>query len=160
MHMRTWQVAYRGIVPDGHLDTLDVAARARRYTFDHQGPGHPETWIAVDGEQVVGMVTLGPNRDEDLAALGEVVALYVAPERWGSGAGRALLGYAERRLSSAGFEAATLWVLRDNARARRFYEARGWAPDGGTKTVDIGGRPLVEVRYRKALAGGPAGARA
>ena len=60
---------------------------------------------------------------------------------------------AERLLTDAGFTEALLWVLEDNARARRFYEATGWEVDGRVKTVEIGGRELVEVRYRKTLTG-------
>lgn len=151
MHVRAWQTAYRGIVPDPFLDSLDVAARAGRYSFDRTGPGDPETWIAVDGEDIVGMVSISRSRDEDLPALGEVRALYVAPDRWRSGAGSALLVTAERLLADAGYAEALLWVLEDNARGRGFYEAAGWDPDGRTKSVGIGGRELVEVRYRKAL---------
>lgn len=151
MHVRAWQTAYRGIVPDPFLDSLDVAARAGRYSFDRTGPGDPETWIAVDGEDVVGMVSISPSRDEDLPGLGEVRALYVAPDRWRSGAGSALLATSERLLADAGYTEAVLWVLEDNARGRGFYEAAGWDPDGRTKTAGIGGRELVEVRYRKAL---------
>ena len=39
-----------------------------------------------------------------------------------------------------------LWVLRDNARARRFYEGHGWRADGTERVA--GG--VVEVRYRRA----------
>lgn len=153
MHVRAWQVAYRGIVPDAFLDGLDVEARAARYSFDRSEPGDPETWIALDGEDLVGMVNVGPARDDDLPGLGEVRAVYVAPDRWRSGAGSALLAMAERRLADSGFADACLWVLADNARARRFYERAGWRIDGGTKTIVIGGRELLEVRYRKALPG-------
>jgi RimJ/RimL family protein N-acetyltransferase len=152
MHIHAWQVAYRGIVPDAHLDGLDVATRAARYDFDGAAPGAPETWIAVDGDVVVGFVTVAPTRDEDLPGFGEVRAVYVDPDRWRSGAGSALLEQAELLLADAGFNEAHLWVLEDNARARRFYERAGWALDGARKVVEIGDRPLAEVRYRKALA--------
>ena len=151
MHVGTWQAAYRGIIPDPFLDAMDVVARARRYSFDRRGPADPVTWIAADGDRVVGMVSVGPSRDEDLAELGEVLALYVSPERWRSGAGTQLLARAEALLIDAGFREALLWVLRDNDRARRFYEAAGWLADGRAKTVEIGGREVVEIRYRKSL---------
>ena len=153
VHIHAWQVAYRGIVPDAHLDGLDVATRAARYDFDAAAPGAPETWIAMDGDVVVGFVTVSPSRDEDLLGFGEVRAVYVAPDRWRSGAGSALLAQAEALLGAAGFNEAHLWVLEDNTRARRFYERAGWALDGARKVIEIGGRPLAEVRYRKAAAG-------
>ena len=117
MHIRAWQVAYRGIIPDRYLDGLDVGARAGRYSFDLAGPADPTTWIAADGNDVVGMVAFSPSRDEDLPELGEVQALYVAPEQWRSGAGSALMAKAERLLIDAGFTEAALWVLEDNSRA-------------------------------------------
>jgi ribosomal protein S18 acetylase RimI-like enzyme len=153
MHIRAWQVAYRGIVPDAHLDGLDVATRAARYDFDATAPDAPETWIVVDGADVVGFVTVSPGRDEDLPGLGEVRAVYVAPDRWRSGVGSSLMAKAEQLLTDAGFTEAFLWVLEDNARGRRFYETAGWDADGQTKTAGIGGRGLVEVRYRKTLTG-------
>ena len=153
MHIHAWQVAYRDIVPDAHLDGLDVATRAARYDFDAAAPGAPETWIAVDGDDIVGFVTVAPSRDEDLPGLGEVRALYVAPDRWRSGVGSALLAQAEVLLGDAGFNEAHLWVLEGNTRARRFYERAGWAPDGARKVVEIGGRPLSVVRYRNAASG-------
>ena len=153
IHVRAWQKAYRGIITDPFLDGLDVGSRAGRYAFDRSGPGDPVTWITVEGDDVLGMVSVSPSRDEDLAGLGEVQALYVAPDRWRSGVGSSLMAKAEQLLADAGFTEACLWVLEDNARGRRFYETAGWDADGHAKTATIGGRGLVEVRYRKQLAG-------
>ena len=153
MHVRAWQVAYRGIVPDGFLDTMDVVARAARYTLGATGPADPRTWIATEGDRVLGGVTVSPSRDEDLPGLGEVRSLYVHPDAWGTGVGRALMAQGERLLIEMGFTEALLWVLEANRRARRFYEIGGWRPDGARKTLDIAGREIPEVRYRKSLVG-------
>jgi GNAT superfamily N-acetyltransferase len=151
MHVRAWQVAYRGIVPDPFLDTMDVAARAARYTLDRTGPGDPKTWIAVDGDRVLGGLSVSRSRDEDEPDLGEVRSLYVHPDVWGTGVGRSLMVQGERLLVEDGFVEALLWVLEANPRARRFYEIGGWRPDGARKTFDIAGREIPEIRYRKAL---------
>ncbi len=155
MHVRAWRAAYRGIVPDAHLDGLDPEARAARYRLEPSGPGDPETWLAVDGAggDVIGFVTTGPCRDADLPGAGEVWSIYVDPGRWRGGVGTALMADAVARLERAGFREAVLWVLTDNARARRFYETSGWHPDGATKTVPIGGQPTGETRYRRTLGG-------
>jgi RimJ/RimL family protein N-acetyltransferase len=51
---------------------------------------------------------------------------------------------------AAGYQAITLWVLRDNQRARRFYERAGFLPDGATNVLNgLGG--IIEVRYRRVL---------
>ena len=55
------------------------------------------------------------------------------------------------RLTELGYRQATLWVLDSNARARRFYAAAGFQPDGAVKVDDSRGFPLAEVRYRRSL---------
>ena len=54
-------------------------------------------------------------------------------------------------LGRAGFTEATLWVIDRNDRARRFYEAGGWAPDGGIGQDNSRGFPTAEVGYRRRL---------
>ena len=80
--------------------------------------------------------------------VGEVYAIYVAPDWWSTGTGRLLLEAAMARLATAGYRRAVLWVLDTNTRARRFYEKAGWAPDGAANTmVALGG--VIEVRYTR-----------
>ena len=71
------------------------------------------------------------------------------PERWRAGAGRALLAAVEHALTDAGFAEATLWVLEQNERARRFYERAGWHDDGGRQQERFLETDVTEVRYRK-----------
>jgi len=49
----------------------------------------------------------------------------------------------------AKYREAVLWVLEGNARARSFYQAHGWWPDGAVKTEQRGEALLNEVRYRR-----------
>jgi len=54
------------------------------------------------------------------------------------------------RSVAAGYSTVTLWVLRDNRRARRFYERAGFVPDGATNVLTgLGG--IRELRYRQQL---------
>lgn len=79
------------------------------------------------------------------------MALYLAPESVGQGIGRALFAHAVEDLRQRGYTEAILWVLRNNQRARTFYEAAGWTPDGVSKTEERPGALLDEVRYHKSL---------
>ena len=55
---------------------------------------------------------------------------------------------AERELRTR-YDEATLWVLEENPRARRFYERAGWRTDGERKADERWGVRAPEVRYRK-----------
>jgi GNAT superfamily N-acetyltransferase len=153
VHVGTWQGAYRGLLPDEHLDALDVA----RWTAGWQRLLTGErpraaALVAVADERVVGFVDVVPSRDDDAAAdTAEVTSIYVLPAAWGTGAGRALMAAAVDSSRSEGFRAATLWVLRGNERARRFYERAGWSVDGTEKDDVVAGVTVTEVRYRRDL---------
>jgi GNAT superfamily N-acetyltransferase len=142
-----WRTAYRHIYPVDDLDALPIDGDRWRSRLHVPPPGWT-TFVAEDADGVVGFASVGPSRDE--RGLGELYAIYVEPEAWSTGAGRALMGAAEGRLAEE-YDAALLWVLEDNPRARRFYEQAGWAPDGARKAEERFGVRAPEVRYRKKL---------
>jgi len=146
----TWQQAYRGLLPQEYLDTLDIAGNQRswerRLGQDEQPTG--TLVFEQEPEGVIGFIHVSPSRDADAASAAEVTAIYVLPDHSGRGRGRALMDAGLCRLAEAGYGQVTLWVLDNNAPARRFYEAAGWRPDGAVKTDHSRGFPIVEVRYR------------
>ena len=158
VHVHAWQRAYAGIVPDHHLDGLDVSSRAAQLArrFGPDAPsGTVPTLIATGRDGAVhGFVNAGPYRDQDAPAdgpgWGEIYAIYVHPDRWGTGIGRTLLATALATLDSACPVA--LWVLEANASARRFYERSGFAADGARSTFEIAGALIPEVRYQRPAA--------
>ena len=143
-----WRVAYRHVFPAEDLDGLAIDPERWRTRFHVPPPGWTTFVCVADGGDVVGFASVGPSRDED--GLGELYAIYVAPDAWSTGAGRALLQAAERQLADE-YATALLWVLEENPRARRFYERAGWAPDGARKAEQRFGVRAPEVRYRKEL---------
>jgi ribosomal protein S18 acetylase RimI-like enzyme len=140
-----WRSAYRHVYPAAELDALPIDPDRWRSRLHVPPPGWT-TIVCEDEGRVVGFASSGPSRDED--EIGELYAIYVEPDAWSTGAGRALMAEAERRLSSE-YDAALLWVLEDNPRARGFYERAGWAPDGVRKAEERLGVRAPEVRYRK-----------
>jgi ribosomal protein S18 acetylase RimI-like enzyme len=156
VHIRTWQTAYRGQLPDTYLDALHNELEAR--TARWQGliaDARARRWVQLVAEldeRVIGFVTFGPSEAETHEPqIGEIYAIYVDPSYWNRGYGRELFVAATHGLAEAGFTTATLWVLETNARARRFYDIAGWMADGATKTDHRGDIELREVRYRRAL---------
>ncbi len=149
--MRSWQVGYRGLLPDQYLAGLRAEDRAGRYTFGRAGSDQPTTVVALEQAVICGFATTGPSRSDDTYPAGELLALYVDPDRWELGVGRLLIAEARKRLSRQGFSGAILWVLAGNERAQRFYRADGWAPDGARRHATIWGVAADEIRYRRTL---------
>ena len=113
-----------------------------------------ELIVAESSSTVLGFCSYGDSRDRDTSdGTGEIYAIYVAPEHWSNGVGRALLQESVRNLKGKGFSCITVWVLSQNARAIRFYERAGFNRCAGSgKDIQIGGEQLLEVRYEVAAA--------
>jgi GNAT superfamily N-acetyltransferase len=151
VHIRAWQSAYRGLLPDEHLDNLSVQERAARFRRRSDAPDAPSTIVAIEDGAITGFATVGPSRDADARACGELYALYVDPASSGRGLGRLLLSRALARLRERGCREAILWVLVGNEPAQRFYRADGWALDGAQRWEDVYGVSSNVIRYRRTL---------
>jgi GNAT superfamily N-acetyltransferase len=151
VHVRSWQRAYVGLLPEDYLDALRPEDRARQYTFGDPDPSRPATIVATEAGTICGFATTGPSRDDDAEETGEVLALYVDPDRWGLGIGRALMEEARGRLAQQGFARARLWALAGNGRSDRFYRIDGWAPDGARRQDEVWGLVVDEIRYCRSL---------
>jgi ribosomal protein S18 acetylase RimI-like enzyme len=154
VHVRSWQGAYRGLLPQAYLDGLDPAQRVGQWERALAGAdgSHSGVLVADAGGTLLGFASYSASRDSDMdpGRVGEIGAIYLLPEAWGKGTGRQLMEEALARLGKAGFVQATLWVLDSNARARRFYEAGGWSADGARKLDESRGFPITQVRYLRA----------
>ena len=146
VHVASWQGTYRGIVSDSVLDNLSVEERTQAWLEVIGKPESPVT-VSCRGDTITGFVGYGPARDDDVSGDGELYAIYVHPDDWNTGTGAKLMGTCSDWLKDR-FPSAVLWVLRDNDRARRFYESWNWKPDGKSEVLDGLGEGIVEVRYR------------
>ena len=151
VHVRSWQAAYRTLLPDDYLDRLQPEERAQKYDFASRDPLKPRTIVAVEEGRICGFATTAPAPDPDLANHGELCALYVDPEQWGRGVGLALMAASRARLVELGFAHAMLWVLAGNLRAERFYRIDGWASDGLRRKQMVWGVAVDEARFLRRL---------
>jgi ribosomal protein S18 acetylase RimI-like enzyme len=156
LHVRVWQWAYRGQIPDEYLDALDDSL-PRREAFRRdslsRSPRPFETWVAELNGAIAAFADIGPSRDDDASPhTGELYSIHVDGTLARQGIGRALMARALDELRDEGFTEVTLWVLDTNVRARTFYEALGWCTDGAMKSDPRPGFELHEVRYRRSLA--------
>jgi ribosomal protein S18 acetylase RimI-like enzyme len=150
LNVRVVQAAYGGQLPNECLTGLrpeeQVAGWERGLRRDR---ARDPVLVAQQDDRVVGFAVAGPAQDPEGA--GELYAITVDPDHWGTGVGRALLVAAQAELARLGYAEAVLWVLPDNARARRFYEVAGWTTDGTQRTSEVLGVVIPEVRYRRRL---------
>ncbi len=172
-HIEGWRTGYRHLLPDEFLDAPEFASRRidhwRAWTWA-DGLEGAALFVAELHGRVAGFVMCGPEQltpergqlgRTDAAASstcrGEVYAFYLHPDAWGSGAAAALMARCQQHLADNGYAEAVLWVLRDNPRARRFYERSGWTVTGremlfeGPQSAAKLAQPLPEVEYRLAV---------
>ncbi len=154
VHVRSWQVGYRGIVPDSVLAAQSVAERTGQWAgwlTSGAGPrGESTTLLAQMGASVIGFAAVvAPSPDADLGPRScELAALYVDPDSWRHGVGRRLMHAAMDLGRAQGSDEMSLWVLIENAAARAFYETVGFAADGAANTHARSGEPTLRMRAR------------
>lgn len=154
IHVAAWRAAYQGLIPESYLDELTVERRLALWQPRLSQQRSSNMLVAEDGGSLAGFCFSGPTRDEDgkNKAIGEIIALNVRPVSWRRGFGRALCTSALDNATRRGWTQMTLWILKGNERAARFYEMLGFTLDG-TERIDqhVVGAPIYELRYRKAL---------
>ena len=115
-----WYLGWR----DGHIGFVPeelMAARHEDSFYTRAAQRLNDTTVAVIGEDIAGFVMVVGD---------EVEQVYVSAPHRGSGVADVLLTDAERQIREAGYSIAWLAVVAGNARARRFYERRGWSDEG------------------------------
>jgi ribosomal protein S18 acetylase RimI-like enzyme len=153
VHVRSWQAAYAGIIPDEELARLSVDQREQFWT-QILSKGQRATFVLVNRDLVVGWSAFGPARDEDCdpALVAELYGIYLLPEYWSMGYGKQLYGATETRIRQSLVANLVLWVFEKNARARSFYEAVGYRLESERqKQRRFAGAIAMELRYRKLL---------
>jgi ribosomal protein S18 acetylase RimI-like enzyme len=147
VHVESWRETYRGVLPDQLLDSLAAVVRAAMW----QGALEREPPVSlvvaqVAGGELVGFAGGGARRGDSPPYDAEVYAIYLLGAARHRGCGRRLMAALAAALRSRGFKSLCLWVLRENAPARRFYERLGGRVVGERTQVD-GEQEFDEVAY-------------
>jgi ribosomal protein S18 acetylase RimI-like enzyme len=119
VHVRSWQAAYAGIVPDEDLAQLSVDER-EQFWAQILSKGVRATFVLVNRDLVVGWSGFGPARDEDCDPIlvAELYGIYLLPEYWSMSYGKQLYRVTETRIRQSLVENLVLWVFEKNTRAR------------------------------------------
>jgi GNAT superfamily N-acetyltransferase len=152
IHVRSWQAAYRSILPADYLRALSVPKH--RALWNHIiARGMPRVMLAQRDDVTLGWITWGVSRDRDKTRRdAEIEAIYVDPLYWRRGAGRVLIHEAIEAAASESYREITLWALEENHPGVRFYRSIGFTPDGASRTIEVGGKYVTEMRFRQTIA--------
>jgi GNAT superfamily N-acetyltransferase len=141
VQVRSFQKGYAALHPPEELAALDPEPRVPLWR-------ERQALVAVEAGELLGVVEVGASDEE---GVGEIYRFFVDPAHWGRGVGQALMRRALAELRAMGFEDVLLWVHAENPRARAFYEAGGWRPDGAEKEQESLGRLVTLLCYRFAF---------
>lgn len=134
-------------MPDPILDGLDLERDTAR-NAERLGARTPkQVWLVAERDgAVVGFVLAGPRDFDAGSDEAEVYAIYVGDEHQRAGVGRALLAEAARRLDALRLLGLIIWVLRENAKGRSFYERMGGRAER-ERPFEIAGAQITETGY-------------
>ena len=155
VHVAAWRSSYQGLLADDFLASLSEAGytdRWRRVIGDRAS----RVFVVEEPEGIVGFASGGRERAGESGFAGELYAIYIVAGSQRKGHGRELVRAVAAALREMGLRDMIVWVLRDNAPAREFYERLGGSYVRaqpitiGTTTleeVSYGWRDLDEIRY-------------
>lgn len=152
VHIAAWEETYAGLLPEEMWRGQNLERRAlnwRNLISRGQTTAGSAVLVAMNRDDVIGFGCCHPQRDSslrDAGYVGETGAIYVLRASQGIGVGRALMRDMVTHLRAAGLCSMALWVLRENVRARGFYERLGGAIIA-TKDDQRGAFTLTELAY-------------
>lgn len=155
VHVASWRTTYRGLLPDDFLSSLGEEPYSERWRRVI-GDGSSRVLVVDEDGEIVGFASCGRERAGENGFEGELYAIYVLDSAQRQGHGRELVRAVAGALREMKLTDLIVWVLRDNASARHFYErlggvyVRSQPITIGTATlqeVSYGWRSLDEIRY-------------
>lgn len=139
---KSWKHSYRDVLPKAYLDRL----APERFTVAMRA--EPEkTLVLFENGVPAGVCMLGFSRHRP--GCGEVIGLYILPEKMGQGYGRRLLDAAVDAFRQEGCEAVSLWVFSQNDKAIGFYQHCGFRRTGCGQIENYAGEniKMLEMLY-------------
>jgi len=150
---RRW--SYRDLLAEADLDALSVEETTVDFAqgLSELPPGSAVLVAERAGRAVGYAYVLASSDDSVPAGTSELGSLYVTEDVAGMGVSQALMDTAIEHARTAGQSVLTLWVRRENGRARHFYEKYGMRPDGAERSRphDVLPTEMDEIRYRMSL---------
>lgn len=143
----SWKAGFRGILDEQTLQRCTQLEKAtamyRRLLEVGIGNGY---LLRVEGSPHC-IAWWDATREKDMPGYAELICIHSLQNRWRMGYGSRMMETVLRDAAAAGYKKIMLWVFEENTRARRFYEANGFASNGRTQS----GLGAVEACYERTL---------
>jgi ribosomal protein S18 acetylase RimI-like enzyme len=139
----SWQVAYRGIIPHLHLESM-IRRRSPEWWASSIGCGDNILVLEID-RKVVGYATWGCARTRG-PCQGEIYELYLTPTHQGLGFGEYLFEACRHAMDQRKLKGLICWALAENRAAIGFYWRRGGRPIAQSYE-NIGGERLEKIAF-------------
>lgn len=127
----TWQVAYKDLLPQSVLKDFNLEKETnKRVAYINNNTGDLGLYVAEYMGEVVGFSIINNAEETNTTKAiykesGEVYAIYVLPKCHKLGVGYALMNNNKKVFSKLGYDKFVLWCLKDNEKAKKFYERQG-----------------------------------
>jgi ribosomal protein S18 acetylase RimI-like enzyme len=145
VHVASWRTTYLGLLTEEFLASLSELGYTERWEQVIRD-GATVVVVAEDAGEVVGFASGGRERAGENGYAGELYAIYLLEGAQRRGLGRELFRAIVEGLRRMGLADLIVWVLRDNHRARGFYERLG-GQYVRSQPITIGPSTLEEVSY-------------
>ena len=153
VHIAAWRAAYQEYMPQDYLQNLCLDERSKMWesALSEDSPGTTLIVQHKTTDLITGFCTYGPSRDKDSDnnTVCELISINVHPDHWQQGYGTLLCTKLLETASQQNYTSITLWVIKQNLKARQFYEKLNFYCEG-TETVDtdLVGFPIDGIRYK------------
>ncbi len=128
---------YKDFVPENILNEINQEDWLR--TVEN----HKDFFVMLQHQEVIGTASIS----EGIEDAGEIESIYLNHDYVDQGYGRLLLNAMVKELSERGYLTAFLWDIKENVRAKKFYEKNGFKASSETRTLDLGGHPIQQIKY-------------
>lgn len=141
-----WQTAYKGIIDESFLNSMNREERIKQRNEDYYKGGFI---VAELNNEIVGYSrfvnnnTLSPETPEVDC---ELSALYVKPNLKSNGIGTTMFQYVIKEFKNQNKTKMVIWCLKDNLSSRKFYEKMG-GKIAKERPIKIGAKQYIEVGF-------------
>ena len=151
VNIKTWQIAYEGIIPQDHLESLSIKDKTPIWAqrINNLNENKKVIFVAEISEQngieIVGFSMGGRSFFDDYNIDGDLNAIYILPKYWKQGIGTMLFNAIIKFFINKQYITMVIWALKENS-ACNFYLKMGGIPKFH-KTLTYAGKELDALGF-------------